>query len=185
MTAKSVNEAASRLARDRKVTARVAALRAPALLEAEHTILVDLKRVLFENARVGFSDIRKLLRTTADGNVDLLPADQWDDDTAAAVASIKVRKLFGEGKDGKGQIGTITEIKLWNKGEALDRLMKYFGAYNRENEQKRDILADLPYETLLLLEERLRELVEDNVGTGTPAQGAKRPARAPPQEDPA
>lgn len=60
MTPKSVNEAASRLAQDRKVTARVAELRAPALLEAQYAITVDLNRTFFENARVGFSDIRKL-----------------------------------------------------------------------------------------------------------------------------
>jgi hypothetical protein len=60
------------------------------------------------------------------------------EEIAAAIASIKVRKLFGQGKDGKGQIGTITEVKLWNKGEALDRLMKHFrGLQARKREEAR------------------------------------------------
>ena len=184
MSNKTITEKASRLMG--KVRARVAELRAPALLEAEYTILVDLRRVLFENARIGFSDIRKLLCITADGNVDLLPADQWDDDTAAAVASIKVRKLFGEGKDGKGQIGTIAELKLWPKGEALDSLMKNLGGYKRDKDQKKDILDDLPFETLQALERFLSGLVERRtLPLGPPARGTNRPARSRSRQDPA
>lgn len=183
MKPKTVHEAASRLAHNRKVAARVAELRAPATLQAEQTLLVGLQRTLFENARIGFSDIRKILRGTGADSVELISPDEWDDDTVAAVASIERVALFD--KDGLGQIGYTTKVKLWDKGEALDALMKNLGGYKCDKDQKKDILADLPFETLLLLEERLRELVEDNVGTGTPAQGAKRPARAPPQEDPA
>ena len=177
MTNKSINERASRLLKTVKVESRVAELRAPATLQAELTLLVDLQRTLFENARIGFSDIRKILRGTGTDSVELIPPDEWDDDTAAAISSIKVRKLFGEGKDGKGQIGTITEVKLWNKGEALDRLMKHFGAYERDKEQKSDPLKDLPYATLVMLQEKLSGLVQRRLDSGAPARGAKRHTR--------
>jgi phage terminase small subunit len=171
MTNKSINERVSRLLKTVKVESRVAELRAPETLQAEQTLLVDLQRTLFENARIGFSDIRKILRGTGTGNVELMPPDEWDDDTAAAIFSIKVRKLFGEGKHGKGQIGTITEVKLWNKGEALHRLMKHFGAYKRDNNPKKDLLADLPFEKLQPLERFLSARVERRtVALGPPLE---------------
>jgi phage terminase small subunit len=168
---KTINEQASRLMR--KVHARVTELRAPALLAAEHTILVDLKRTIFESARVGFSDIRKLFGPGG----RLLDPHEWDDDTAAAVASVERVALFGKGTDGLGQIGYTTKVKLWNKGEALDTLMKNLGGYKRDNEQKKDVLADLPYETLKMLERTLSGLVERRA-LAAPIGGAVRPPRA-------
>jgi hypothetical protein len=182
MSNKTLHEAASRLSRNSKVVARVAVLRAPALLEAEHTILVDLKRVLFENARVGFSDIRKLFRPGG----SLKDPSEWDDDTAAAVASVERVALFGKGKDGLGQIGYTTKVTLWNKGDALDRLMRNLGGYKRDNNPKKDLLADLPFEKLQALERFLSARVERRtVALGAPARGAKRPVRARPHKDPA
>jgi phage terminase small subunit len=175
---KTINEQASRLMR--KVHARVAELRAPALLEAEHTILVDLKRTIFESARVGFSDIRKLFGSGG----RLLDPHEWDDDTAAAVASVERVALFGKGKDGLGQIGYTTKVKLWNKGDALDKLMKNLGGYKRDNEQKKDVLADLPFEKLQALERFLSARVEQRtLALGSPARGGGRPARPRSRQD--
>jgi phage terminase small subunit len=173
MSDKTINEKASRLAATGKVQARITELRAPALLDAEHTILVDLKRTIFESARVGFSDIRKLFRPGG----SLKDPSEWDDDTAAAVASVERVALFGKGADGLGQIGYTTKVKLWNKGEALDTLMKNLGGYKRDNEQKKDILADLPFETLKMLERTLSGLVERRA-LAAPSGGAVRPPRA-------
>jgi len=179
MSNKTINEKASRLMG--KVRARVAELRAPALLQAQYTITVDLNRTLFENARVAFSDIRKLFGPGG----RLLDPHEWDDDTAAAVASIERVALFGKGKDGLGQIGYTTKVTLWNKGDALDKLMKNLGGYKRDKDQKKDILADLPFETLQMLERELSALVERPVVGGTAKRGAKRPARPRPHQDPA
>src|SRR5438045_3175240 len=88
MSNKTLTEKASRLMG--KVRARVAELRAPALLQAQYTITVDLNRTILENARVGFSDIRKLFGSGG----RLLDPHEWDDDTAAAVASIERVALF-------------------------------------------------------------------------------------------
>src|SRR2546425_9751476 len=151
MSNKTLHEAASRLSRNSKVVARLAALRAPALLQAQYTITVDLTRTLFENARVGFSDIRKLFRP--DGS--LKDPCEWDDDTAAAVASVERVALFGRGKDGLGQIGYPTKVTLWNKGDALDRLMRDLVCYKRDNNPKKDLLADIPFETLQLMQRQL------------------------------
>lgn len=116
------------------------------------TTAVELAPVLFENARIGFSDIRRLLAD--DGT--LKPPAEWDADTAAAVSSIKVRELFGEGKDGKGLIGHTVEVKLWDKGGALDRLGKHLGMYEKDNAQKNaNIFAGLPREQVKAIVEAL------------------------------
>jgi phage terminase small subunit len=132
MSGKSVREQASRLANHPGVAAMVLALSAPTVAKVKQSIDVDLTRVIFENARIGFSDVRRLFGE--DGQIKA--PGEWDDDFAASVASIKVRELFGEGADGKGQIGTVTEVKLWDKGAALDRLMKHLGGYAEDNKQK-------------------------------------------------
>jgi phage terminase small subunit len=179
-TNKSLHEAASRLARTGKVVARLAELRAPALIAAEHTILVDLKRVLFEAARVGFSDMRKLFNPGG----SLKDPSEWDDDTAAAVASVERVALFGKGADGLGQIGYTTKVKLWPKMLAVDTLMKNLGGYKRDNDQKKDILADLPFEKLKALERFLAARVEQRaLALGPPARGRDQPARARPKQD--
>jgi hypothetical protein len=101
-------------------------------------IAIDTASVLFENARIGFSDVRRLL--TDQGT--LKPASEWDDDMAAAVSSIKVHELFqGVGKD-REVIGQAVEIKLWDKGAALDRMGKHLGLYEKDNAQKAANLFD-------------------------------------------
>ena len=78
--------------------------------------------VINELARIGTSDIRKLVGK--DGHITD-PKD-WDDETAAAVSSIKVEKLF-EGKGNqKTFIGYTQELKLWDKNTALTNLAKHF-----------------------------------------------------------
>ena len=99
--------------------------------------MVELRRLLFENARIGFSDIRRLF----DAEGRLKPAHDWDDDVAAAVASIETRELFGEGPDGKRQIGLVHKIKLWDKSAALERLMRHLGMFEKDNAQHRPLSA--------------------------------------------
>jgi phage terminase small subunit len=177
MSNKTLNEKASRLMG--KVRARVAELRAPALLQAQYTITVDLNRTLFENARIGFSDVRKLFRP--DGS--LKDPSEWDDDIAAAVAKVERVSLFGKGKDGLGQIGYTTKVTLWNKGDALDKLMKNLGGYRRDKDQKKDILADLPFEKLQALERFLSARVEQRtLALKPPDRGRGLPARARPKQ---
>ena len=179
MSNKTINEKASRLMG--KVRARVAELRAPALLQAQYTIRVDLNRTLLENARVAFSDIRNLFGPGG----RLLDPHEWDDDTAAAVASIERVALFGKGEDGLGQIGYTTKVKLWNKGEALDALMKNLGGYKCDNGQKKDILADLAFETLQMMERQLSGLANRRRLDVRPAvRTPKRAARPRPHKDP-
>src|SRR5690606_7990587 len=88
---------------------------------------ITAKRVIEELAKIAFSDIRNVL------TVDNALADvkQLDDDSAAAIASIKVTedKSMGE------VIGETKEVKLWDKLRALDSLGKHFGIFEKDNSQ--------------------------------------------------
>ena len=115
---KSVWARASHLASDSKVIARVAALMEPALKRHE----VTLDRLIEENAKIAFSDVREMFND----NGTLKPINEWPAFLAGSVASIEVT----------GGESSITKIKFWDKGAALDRLMKHYGLYAREYAQK-------------------------------------------------
>ena len=80
---------------------------------------VAADRALLEIARLGFSDLRRLFH----GDGRLKHPHEWDDDTAASVASIEIvaRKV------GDGVVEYVSRIKLWDKGKALEQLSKYLG----------------------------------------------------------
>lgn len=84
-------------------------------------------KVLREIARVGFSDLRKMM--TDEGA--LLDPQEWDDDTAAAISSIEVVTTYnGETDENGRKIPEHTKkIKVWDKNAALEKLCKHLGLY--------------------------------------------------------
>ncbi|MCO6425608.1 MULTISPECIES: terminase small subunit [Sinorhizobium] len=87
---------------------RVAEIQGKGALKAEATV----DRVLKELSRVGFSDLCRVF----DANGRLLRPEGWDDDTAAAVASVEVVT----GNIGDREVEHVHKIKVWDKclGEA-------------------------------------------------------------------
>jgi phage terminase small subunit len=83
-------------------------------------------RALLEIARVGFSDLRRLFHQ----NGRLKHPDEWDDDTAASVASVEVvtRSL------GDGVVEYVSKLKLWDKGKALEQLCKHLALYRDQGQ---------------------------------------------------
>jgi len=82
---------------------------------------VTAERVLGEIAKVAFGDIRGMY----DSEGRLLLPDQWDDDTAAAVAGLDVVTVSA----GEGAIEHIAKIRRNDKLKALDMLAKHAGLY--------------------------------------------------------
>jgi Terminase small subunit len=82
---------------------------------------VAADRALLEIARLGFSDLRRLFHE--DGRIKR--PDEWDDDTAAAIASIEVvtRSV------GDGVVEYVRKIELWDKGKALEQLCRHLGLF--------------------------------------------------------
>src|SRR5690606_38851264 len=104
---------------------RIKAAIAAKLDELSRQTNVNAERVILELARVGFSDLRRVFRE--DGT--LKDPRDWDDDTAAAIKSIKVRRE----KDGDAE---IVEINTWDKCAALDKLGRHLRLFDGEDTEK-------------------------------------------------
>lgn len=116
------------LLKEPEVAAMLARMEAKALQAADLTI----ERTLQELARVAYSDPRKMF--TSDGAP--IPVHEMTDDVAATVAAVDVRTIKGK----RSKATTTTNIKLWDKGTALEKAMKHLGLYERDNAQRGDSL---------------------------------------------
>jgi phage terminase small subunit len=94
---------------------------------------VTADMVVRELARIGFSDLRKVLSQ----NGSLLNPGEWDDDTAASIASIEVvtnSGNSGEDEDGRKIVEHVHKIKVWDKNSALEKLAKHLGMFTEKHE---------------------------------------------------
>jgi len=87
---------------------------------------IDVDRVLQEIQRIALLDPSKMF----DENGDVKPIQEMDEDTRRAILSFEVVSLDGD--------VTINRVKVINKLDALEKFMKHFGAYERDNRQKSD-----------------------------------------------
>jgi len=133
MKDKTVYENASRVLRNKNIQARLKELKAPVIAKVE----LQLEEVLRENMTIAFSDIRQFF----DDNNKLKPMKDWTPAMAGAVSSIKVYEDFIHAGGTKIKIGETKEIKFWDKGAAIDKLMKHLGAYEKDNQQKTNPLV--------------------------------------------
>ena len=93
--------------------------------EIAKTTKITPERILQEYARIGFSDVRKTLGP--DGQ--LKNPQEWDDDTAAAIAGVEVvTRTSGYGDD--AAVEYVHKIKTWDKKAALDSMAKHLGMFD-------------------------------------------------------
>lgn len=112
-----------------EVEKRVTELR----LELSNKTNVTKERVIEEYAKIAFFDIREIY--DVDGG--LINVKQIDDKSAGAIASIKATEEWGEDEEGnKTIVGTIKEVKIFDKIRALQDLGKHLGLFEKDNEQK-------------------------------------------------
>jgi len=119
----TINVLASRLLAKDKIQLRIAELRQ----KAEQFTDMTIERWAKEVTRLATSDIRQIMHPN--GKMKL--PHELDEDTAAAVASFKI------------DIDGTIEYKFWPKAQPLDMMAKHKGAYERDNKQKADPLAEL------------------------------------------
>jgi phage terminase small subunit len=98
---------------------------------------LTVERVLEEVRRLSLADTRRLYRE--DGT--LKRPDEWDDETAAAVAGLEVIEEFSGAGEARELSGHTKKIKLWDKNAALEKAMKHLGLYERDNAQRGESLA--------------------------------------------
>lgn len=104
-----------------------AAIQAAMSKRSERTEITQ-DQVVRELARIGFSDLRKVMTP---GGALLSPHD-WDDDTAASIAAIEVVTVHrgDEDENGNKVPERIHKIKTWDKNSALEKLAKHLGMLN-------------------------------------------------------
>ncbi len=112
----------SRLLSNAMVSEAIAAKQAKTLNKLE----VTAERIILERARLAFFDPRKLL----DDDGRPIPLSQLDDDTAAAIAGVKI---VTQGNQDVG-LAEITEFKLADKNASLTALEKINGMYSSGDE---------------------------------------------------
>lgn len=118
---KTADISASKLIRIANVASRIAYLRDKMAEKA----VVDVARVVREIARIGLFDPAELFLP----NGKLRSIHDMPQDARRAIAGIEI-KTSAKGKS------TITKIKMASKSPSHDQLMKHFGGYERDNDQK-------------------------------------------------
>lgn len=109
----------SKLLRKAKVSAELANLRKNLLSKLE----ITAEKVLHGLAELAFFDPRKMFNE--DGSMKRIT--ELDDATVHALAGMDVEKLFKHfGKGQAEEVGTITKIRLADRGLNLERLGRHF-----------------------------------------------------------
>lgn len=102
---------------------------------------ITAERVLQEVARIAFFDNRKLF--DAAGNLKA-PQD-WDDDTAAALAGLDVTEEFSGRGESRESIGFTKKVKAWDKNGALTLAMKHLGMLTEKVELSGKVTGNIQY----------------------------------------
>ncbi|WKJ88770.1 terminase small subunit [Methylomonas montana] len=116
---KSARQQATKLLSKASIQVSISRLRS----DREERTQVTADRVLREVGRIALVDPRKAF----DKNNALLPVQDWPDEIAAAISSIKILEV----KDSEGNIiGETKEIKFWDKAAALTLAARHLGMLN-------------------------------------------------------
>lgn len=93
---------------------------------------ITLDEIVTDLANMARFDIAELY--TEDGN--LKPIHDMPIEARRMISSLDIEALYdGFGKE-KEQIGHIKKVKLINRLDVLEKLMKYFDGYNKHNQSK-------------------------------------------------
>lgn len=172
----TVRKEAWKLFHDERTQAHIDELRKRAAARAEATLAEWVANEL----KLARSDPARLF----DDEGHLLPIAEIDPDTRHAIQAIDVEEEKTEVTEEDGTLTTVRtrvkKVKLHSKDGAQDRLGKYVGAYQRDNEQQNivtQLLAKVPAANLAMLEDLLRGCGGD-AGHGGEATAGGPPAAA-------
>lgn len=128
MKRESIINKAYELSNSKVIQDRMAELRKPVIEKAQLT----LEAVIRENMKLAFFDVR----TMFDERGALKPVSEWDEAIGGSVSSIEVFEEFAGSGQNRVKIGETKKVKFWDKGAAIDKLMKHLGGYEQDNKQK-------------------------------------------------
>lgn len=114
----------------------------------------NLDMALRENAYLAQADLRKICAPGED--FSFIPPHELPDDIAPAIASVKKKLRTFKDRDGNVEEVVTWEYKLWDKGSALDRSFRIFGAY--KDSLKVDLEGDVNINAAELLLDRINSI---------------------------
>ena len=162
MTAKSVTEKASWLAKQVKVRARIRALATRADAKIEQKFDLTVERIAAEFEKLAFIDPGKLF----DKKGKFLPVHKLPPEVRAAIASVEI-STDSDGKE-------IQKIRLWDKRASLDSLAKWKGMFIERKVVITSPMANLAPDMQAQLKAALDELIESR---GVPRTADGSPPR--------
>lgn len=138
---------------------------------------VTADRTKHELARIAYVDVRRLF----DENGDLLPVHKLDDDTAAAISSIKVETQY-RGKGDAAVPVTVLNYKFAPKMDALGLLAKHFKIVGDADDEGVNNLANALAGRLNAAQRRTGQPIED-IEDATIIEPEEPPALPPPADE--
>jgi phage terminase small subunit len=92
--------------------------------------IMDLSTVTVLNkvVQIAFANITDIMSINSNG-VTIIPSQQWSDRAKAAVKSVKIKTRTSYDKEGNPIITTETEIAMYDRLSALDKLMRKLAMY--------------------------------------------------------
>ena len=126
---KTANEQASRLLTNVNIQAEV---QRQIEIRSKRTEVTQ-DRVLLEIARLAFNDPRKAF----DDAGNLLPVQQWPDEVAAAISSIKVTEIKSNSEEDTRSY--LNEIKFWDKGKQIELAGRHLAMFTDNVKQSGEI----------------------------------------------
>ena len=136
MKPESINRLAFEVHENVKVTSRIAEIQA----ELEKRNAMTLDKVIKSIADIATFDIAEIY--DEDGKIK--PIHEMPKKARSAIQSLKTLEL---GDDKKGQ-ARIRDVKVLNKLDAFEKLMKYFGGYEKDNKQKANPITEITFEVV-------------------------------------
>jgi phage terminase small subunit len=139
---------AQRLMRNDEVCGEIRRLR----LARSRRVRLTADEVLLQLRRLALVDIRRLFHP--DGRLKV--PGEWDDDTAAAVASYEAEERPARvGQDGRSVIVRTTKVRLWSVPRALGLAMDHLGLSNQLTLET--VLTILPHPVATALRRAMSE----------------------------
>lgn len=147
MKPKTIHEAASRLAKQPHIVARLEALRTPIIQKIQKTRAEWLEMI----ERTAFFDIRQLL----DHNGNIKPFEQISEDAMPMVAGLEVNELWEGSGDDRKQTGVTKKVKLVDRLTALQLFGKATG-YLQDKPKELSPLEEFGAAALMAIRDELK-----------------------------
>jgi len=94
------------------------------------------ERIILEECRLAYSDLRQIFK---DGTT--ISPDQLPEDVARSISGVEIIERVIVGNNDEQVLERKFKYRFWDKGRALERISKHLGLYEKDNEQSRPVIV--------------------------------------------